>query len=179
MSDSNNYNNSNDFNDMNSQMGADFTGDPNLRDETDLRGMDLASAKEYVLSYITTLKQTQRDLGVLSEELALWQKRSEFARERGREDLISAAEMKAKEISEKYVKLEMEEKDLAGKVQTLMENLKKLKAGFTPTVNAEQLAAELDMITGGPDKVAEQFKEEETMVELEKLKQKLKDDGSL
>jgi hypothetical protein len=46
-------------------------------------------------------------------------------------------------------------------------------------VNAEQLAAELDMITGGPDKVAEEIKEEETIAELEKLKQKLKDEGSL
>jgi phage shock protein A len=169
----------NDFNNMNSNMGADFTGGPNLRDETDLTGMDFASAKEYVLSYITTLKQTQKELKILSDERALWEKRVEFAKERGREDLISAAGMKARELSEKYATLEMEEKDLAGKVQILMENLKKLKAGFTPTVNAEQLAAELDMITGGPDKVAEQIKEEETLAELEKLKQKLKDDGSL
>lgn len=173
---------SDDFNNMNSTMGGsttDFTGGPNLRDETDLTGMDLAAAKEYVLSYITTLKQTQRELKVISEELALWQQRVEFAKERGREDLISAAGMKVREISEKYARLEMEEKDLAGKVQTLMANLKRLKTGFTPTVNAEQLAAELDMITGGPDKVAEKIKEEETIAELEKLKQKLKDEGSL
>lgn len=167
---------SNDFNNMNS---TNFSGGPNLRDETDLTGMDLASAKEYVLSYITTLKQIQRELKVISGERALWQKRVDFAKERGRDDLISAAEMKVREISEKYARLEIEEKDLATKVQTLIANLKKLKAGFIPTVNAEQLAAELDMITGGPDKVAEQIKEEETIAELEKLKQKLKDQGSL
>ncbi|MBN2535403.1 MAG: hypothetical protein JXB88_21170 [Spirochaetales bacterium] len=173
---------SDDFNDMNSTMGgstADFSGGPNLRDETDLTGMDVDSAKEYVLSYITTLKQTQRELKVIEGELDLWQKRVEFAKERGRPDLISAAEMKAREISEKYAKLELEEKDLAGKARILMENFKKLKTGFTPTVDAEQLAAELDMITGGPDKVAEKIIEEETIAELEKLKQKLKDEGSL
>ena len=172
MSDSNNFDN------IDSGLGGTTSG-PNLRDETDLTGMDMASAKEYVLTYITTLKQTQRELKVLSEELALWQKRVEFAKERNREDLISAAQMKATEISEKYARLEAEERDLAGKVQTLMSNLKRLKTGFTPTVNAEQLAAELDMITGGPDKVAEQFKEEETIAELEKLKQKMKDEGSV
>ena len=162
------------FDNINSAMGG-----PNLRDETDLTGMDLAAAKEYVLSYITTLKQTQRELIILSGELDLWQKRVEFAKERGRADLKSAAEMKEQEIAEKYARLEMEEKDLAGKVQTLMANLKKLKAGFTPTVDAEQLAAELDMITGGPDKVAEAIKEEETLAELEKLKKKMQDDGSV
>jgi seryl-tRNA synthetase len=166
---------SNDFNTMN----TNFNTGPDLRDETDLTGMELADAKEYVLSYITTLKETQRDLTVLSGELDLWKKRVSFAQERGRQDLISAAQMKVQEISEKYARLEAEEKDLAGKVQTLMSNLKKLKAGFTPTVNAEQLAAELDMITGGPDKVADQIKEEETLAELEKLKQKMKDDGNL
>ncbi|MBN2443770.1 MAG: hypothetical protein JXJ04_20580 [Spirochaetales bacterium] len=158
---------------------SNINAGPNLRDETDLTGMDIADAKEYVLSYISTLKETQRALKVLSEELALWQSRVKFAQERGREDLMSAARMKETELSDKYARLSVEEKELSGKVQTLMENLKRLKAGFTPTVDAEQLAAELDMMTGGPDKIADDIKEEETMAELEKLKQRMKDEGSV
>jgi len=161
MSDSNKYNND------------------SIKDETDLSGMDLASAKEYVMAYITTLRQTQSKMKEIAGELALWQQRISFSRERGRADLAAAAEMKVKEISEILSTLVNEEKDIAVKVSTLMKNLKKLKAGFIPTVDAERLQAELEMITGEKDELAEKFKEEETLAELEKLKQKLKDEGSV
>jgi hypothetical protein len=114
----------------------------------------------------------------VAAELELWQKRVSFAEERGRPDLKSAADMKVKEISDNLVKLQMDEKELAVKVKKLLENLKKLKAGFVPSVDAEQLQAELEMITGGKDEVAEKFKEEDALSELEKLKQKMKDEGT-
>ena len=173
MSDDNNY--------SGNQSGTSDGVSPGFQtaDETNLDGMDVASAKEYVLSYISTLKNIQKEMKTLTNELSLWKEREKFAAERGREDLRSAATLKAQEVTEKLIILQSEEKDLAGKVKALMENLKNLQAGFTPSVDAERLQAELEMLTGGPDKVAEELKEEETLAELEKLKRKMKDDGQL
>ncbi|MBN1699758.1 MAG: hypothetical protein JW881_19745 [Spirochaetales bacterium] len=172
-----------DSNDFGSGGGNDtshskYNGDGDFRDETDLSGMDVASAREYVMAYITTLKQTQQKMKETAAELELWQQRVSFAAERGRPDLRSAADMKVKEISDSLERLRTEEYDLAAKTKTLIENLKKLKAGFVPSVDAEQLQAELDMITGERDEVAEKFREEDALNELEKLKQKMKDSES-
>ena len=160
-------------------FNTNFSSTSGTRDELDLTGMDIPAAKEYVMAYLTTLKQTQKDMKVLSEEIALWQGRVTFAQERSREDLKAAAQAKVSELSGKYARLEAEEKELGGKVRTLLANLKKLQGSFTPTVNVDQLQAEFDMIVGEKDELAEKFKEEETLSELEKLKQKLKDEGSV
>lgn len=173
MSDSNNFDKDSE------KQSTDFSFNSSPVDETDLSGMDIASAKEYVTAYITTLRQTQNKIKELTDEHAIWEKRASFARERGREDLAAAAEIKATEISGILNSQKNEEKELAVKVSKLLENMKKLKSVFIPTVDAERLQAELEMITGERDDVAEKIKEEETLAELEKLKQKMNDDGSI
>lgn len=150
----------------------------NFRSDTDLSGMDFDSAKEYVVSFVTTLKQTQRKITELSGELKLWQDRKNFAQEKNRPDLVDAAQGKISGLQGEIEKLRIEEQELSGKVKEMMANLKKIKMGFNPTINAEQLLAELEMITGGRDEVAEKFKEEDVLNELEKLKAKMNQDNS-
>jgi phage shock protein A len=160
-------------------MSDDFSKfDANIppRDDTDLSGMDMEAAKEYVLAFMTTLKQTQRKIKELEGEMKIWQDRVTLAEQGGKADLKAGAEKKAADIQVKIDTLEGEEKDLAFKVREMLENLKKLKNAFAFSVNAEQLMAELEMIVGEKDEVTPQFKHMEAMSELEKLKQKMSSD---
>ena len=47
----------------------------------DLSGLDEASAREYAIAYITTIKKIEQDETKLSEELALWEKREKLAKD--------------------------------------------------------------------------------------------------
>jgi len=149
-----------------------------IKDDTDLSGMDTEAAQEYVLSFIASLKQLQKQITDLGLELKGWQERILFARQRNREDLALAAQSKVKELQQKMDTLLAEERDLGFKVKEMMENFKKLKAGFTFSVDAEQLIAELTMAVGEKDTLSAQFKEEETLSELEKLKAKMNAENS-
>lgn len=160
-----------DFDDLFS-INSNPTAEP--KDDTDLSGMDVESAQEYVLGFITSLKQLQKQMAEQGQELKTWQDRVVFARERNRTDLIAGAEQRVREIQDKLTGLQAEEQELALKVKEMLQNLKKLKAGFTFSIDADKLLAELTMIVGEKDEVAEKFKEEETLSELEKLKAKIK-----
>ncbi|MBN2738482.1 MAG: hypothetical protein JXR70_15990 [Spirochaetales bacterium] len=157
----------------------DFTqfSEGSFRSDTDLSDMDIDSAKEYVVSFVTSLKQTQRKIYEVMAELKTWLDRKQFAQEKNRPDLVEAAQGKIDNTNAQLNTLKTEEQDLAAKVQEMMANLKKLKNGFTPTINAEQLLAELEMITGGKDEVADQFKEEDVLNELERLKAKMEEEN--
>jgi phage shock protein A len=54
--------------------------------------------KQYLLSLLTQKKQAERKMTELEDEMALWRKRLELAREHGREDLITAAEARLAEL---------------------------------------------------------------------------------
>ncbi|MBN1412002.1 MAG: hypothetical protein JW969_14230 [Spirochaetales bacterium] len=156
---------SDDFNNMETNLPP--------RDETDLSGMDMESAKEYVLAYMTTLKQTQRKITEIEAEAKIWEDRVTLAEQNGKFELKTQAEIRRDEILAKEKKLKAEESDLAYKVKTMLENLKKLKNEFAFSVDADRLLAELEMIVGEKDELADKFKEEETLSELEKLKRKM------
>jgi len=145
----------------------------NERSDTDIGGMEPEAAKEYVLSFITTLKTTQRQKQTLTEEKKLWQERVLLARNKQESELELKALERLSEIQTKIATLEAEEKELAPKVAVLKEQLLKLVRAPQMSVDAEGLLAQLQMIVGEPDKTAEAFKQEEADIELQNLKKKL------
>jgi hypothetical protein len=143
------------------------------RPDTDISGMEPEAAKEYVLSFITTLKTTQRQKQTLMDEKKLWQERVLLARNKQESELELKALERLSEIQTKIATLEAEEKDLEPKVAVLKEQLLKLVRAPQMSVDAEALLAQLQMIVGEPDKTAEAFKQEEADIELQNLKKKL------
>ncbi|MBN1798642.1 MAG: hypothetical protein JW822_08685 [Spirochaetales bacterium] len=143
------------------------------RPDTDISGMEPEAAREYVLSFITTLKTTQRQKQTLMDEKKLWQERVLLARNKQESELELKALERLSEIQTKIATLEAEEKELKPKVAVLKEQLLKLVRAPQMSVDAEALLAQLQMIVGEPDKTAEAFKQEEADIELQNLKKKL------
>jgi hypothetical protein len=141
--------------------------------DTDIGGMEPEAAKEYVLSFITTLKTTQRQKQALMQEKKLWQERVLLARNKQESELELKALKRLSEVQTKISTLEAEEKELEPKVAVLKEQLLKLVHTPQMSVDAEGLLAQLQMLVGEPDKTAEAFKQQEADIELENLKKKL------
>jgi len=142
-------------------------------DDTDLSGMTPEAAREYVPAFIKSLKETRRQRDKLAEKLDLWVKRIELAERGDRPELAQQARSRVESIRGDVARLSQEEEDLKGKVDVLKENLKGLPLGFQPTVNAEQLLAQLEMVVGERDETEEKFQEMKVQSKLEELKRKL------
>jgi phage shock protein A len=143
------------------------------RPDTDLSGMDPGTAQEYVISFITALKTTQKQKKSLLEERNLWQERVVLAQSKEQTELALKAQNRVSEIQAKITTLETEEKDLEQKVAILKTELQKLAQRTNLSVDVDGLLAQLEMLVGEPDKTKEAFKEEEAQAELERLKKKL------
>ena len=142
---------------------------PNL-DDTDLSGMTPEAAREYVLAFIKSLKETQRQRDKLAEELDLWNKRIELAEKESRTDLVQQAKIRLEGIRVDVAGLDQEEEVLKRKVDVLKENLLRLPARFESTVDAELLLAQLEMVVGERDDTEEKFQEMKVQSKLEELK---------
>jgi phage shock protein A len=142
-------------------------------DDTDLSGMELEDAKEYILAFIQTLKETQAKINKLGEETVVWNERIKLAVERNKTDLKLAAEEKAAEIYREIDMLSREESELKSKISVMKENLKKLKHKFNFTVDTEQMLADIEMLVGKKDELSDKFKQEEAEKRLEELKKRM------
>jgi len=163
--------------DKNQNFDADLSGMPGTpsgRLDTDLGGMDASQAHEYVLAFVTTMKETQAARAAQEKELAIWKERVLLATGKNETVLASKAEEKVAQIMEKITGLKAEEAELHGKVLVLKDELKCLKTRFQATVDVDQLQAELDMNVGRPDTVAKSFKDQEADAQLENLKKKMR-----
>jgi hypothetical protein len=144
-----------------------------MSDYTDISGMDLHSAKEYVAGYIATLKQTQVDVKKAEEELAVWDGRVKLAVEHGRPDLESAARTRADELRAKIGRLKVEEQQLLSDIERMKTQLKAMEHRPTFTVDAELLLAQLEQVVGEEDTTASKFRDTEADRALDELKRKL------
>ncbi len=100
--------------------------------DIDIDSMDPASAREYVLSFISTLRGIQKERAGLERELDLWEKRAKLAEEKNEQILLEGAEDRVQELKEKMAGLAAEEGGLRRKVSILKEKeadqaLKELK----------------------------------------------------
>lgn len=149
-------------------MSDDFS-----RHELDLGGMALEDAREYVISYITTLKKYRKDIAAAREELALWESRIKLAKSNDRPDLAVQAENRTDEIRGKLEFLSGEEAELARKVGTLKAQLQMVKNRPERRVDADLLLAQLEQVAGKKDTTLEDIKDTEASLALEELKKKM------
>ncbi len=141
--------------------------------DTDIEGLGPKEAADYVLAFITTLKQTSRELARVAEDIALWKRRVALAQERGETALAAQAQARCAELEEKQARLESERQDLVRKVAVLRDKLQKVRMMGTRLVDTDRLLAELQMLAGEKDSLSIALKEEEAKAELEKMKKKM------
>jgi phage shock protein A len=143
--------------------------------DTDLSGMTAEAARDYVLAFIKSLKETQRQRQKLTEELELWKGRVELAERENRQDLAQQASSRVKSIQDDLARLRQEEDELNTKVEILKDNLKHLPADWQPVVDSEVLLAQLEMVIGERDETEEQFQQMKVQSKLEELKRKMEE----
>ena len=141
--------------------------------DIDIDFMDYPSAREYVLNFITALRKTQKDRGMLQEELNLWEGRVKLAEERGEPILKKGAQDRVEELKSKNDLILAEEKDLKRKISILKDKLKFIKTRSSLSVDADALLAQMQMVVGEEDTVAKEFQDQEAQVALDELKKKI------
>ncbi len=141
--------------------------------DTDLEGLGPKEAGEYVLAFVTTMKQTERDLARAEEEVATWTKRVALAESRGDAPLAEQAKARLAEEQRKKGLREAELAELRMKVSILKEKLKKLRMMPARSVDTDLLLAQLEMVTGPKDTLSLSLKDEEAKAKLEELKKKM------
>jgi len=145
--------------------------------DTDIEGLGPKEASDYVLAFITTLKQTEKALMTTEEEVALWTRRVALAQSKGDESLEAQAEQRLAEITGKKVALETELADLRAKVAVLKEKLVRIRMTGGRSVDTDLLLAQLEMVVGKKDDLARIMKEEESKAALDELKKKMGHEG--
>ena len=147
-------------------------------DTFDISGLDPSSAKEYVLAAVTTLNQTRAKREELERDEALWSKRTDLANEHSREDLLSQAQQKLNEVREDLGRIKAEEAELHGGVIRLKGQLKLIMNEPELSIDADQLAAQMEMLQEERDDLADKFKEEEANDALSQLKEQMQKEDS-
>jgi len=141
--------------------------------DTDIEGLDPKQATEYVLAFITTLKQTEKSVAAAQEDTNLWTRRVTLARSRGDEALAAQAQARLSDTTAKQAALEAELADLKAKVAVLKEKLARLRMTGARLVDADLLLAQLEMLVGPKDALADTMKREEASSALDDLKKKM------
>ncbi len=141
--------------------------------DTDLEGLGPREAAEYVLAFITTLKQTEKARAAADDEAALWTRRVELARSKGDDELASQAQARLDQSTAKRATLDAELADLKGKVVVLKEKLTRLRMTGGKSVDTDLLLAQLEVVVGKKDELSKTFKDEESNAALDELKKKM------
>ncbi len=113
----------------------------------DLRGMDTAAAKEYLVAHLATLKLTEKKLAELDAELAKWKGRVDLARSKGEEDLAAQAESEAARVDLDRQRIAAEAEELRSQIESMRHQLPGL-AARERSVDPDLLEQELLIATG-------------------------------
>lgn len=140
--------------------------------DTDIEGLDPAQASQYVLAFITTLKQTEKSLAEAAEDANTWTRRVTLARSRGDEALAAQAQARLSDATAKQSKLEAELADLKAKVSVLKDKLARLRMTGGRLVDTDLLLAQLQMVVGKKDELGDAMKKEEAQAALDELKKR-------
>jgi hypothetical protein len=115
-------------------------------DDTDLTGLDLEGAKEYIFAYSVDVKRLDKAIADGLAELERWKGRVALAE--GRQPaLAEAARARVEEESGKLASLEAERADLRAKIGRMREQLPMIKARER-SIDPDRLLAELQLMTG-------------------------------
>jgi hypothetical protein len=141
--------------------------------DTDIDFMDYEAAREYVVSFLAALKRTQKERAIAEEELVQWERRVRLAESRSEPILKKGAEQRVQELRGRTARLLEEEASMRRKTDVLKEKLKRLQLRSSLSVDADALLAQLRMVTGEPDTLADALRDAEASQALEELKRRL------
>lgn len=113
----------------------------------DLRGMESAAAKEYLVAHIATLKLTEKKLAELEAEHAKWIGRTELARSKGEEALAVQAGNEAARVRQDRERIAAEADELRAQISSMRHQLPGLAAAER-TIDPDLLEQELLMASG-------------------------------
>lgn len=126
-------------------------------DDTDLTGLDLASAKEYIFEFAVEVKRLDKAIGDETAELDRWKGRIALAEGKlaaagtvgdpSMAALVQAAQAKVGEVALKVAALEAERAELRAKISRMREQLPMIKARER-SIDPDRLLAELQLMTG-------------------------------
>ncbi|MDR2793744.1 MAG: chromosome partitioning protein [Treponema sp.] len=139
---------------------ASVGGSGRVYADDDLSGMEPASAREYIASYITTLKLWEKETEKLSAGLSLWESRVNLARSKethfkGAEELILQAEKEAALIRERISALDGEIETLKTQIEKMKRQLPALEArarSVDPDLLEQELLAAVGYLPGDEEK---------------------------
>ena len=146
-------------------------------DTYDLTGLDAQTAKEIVVNVISSLKQTTAQRASVEEELEIWKGRVRLAAEKGRSDLQAQAQTRVDDLEFNLESIRAEELELIRGVDRMKRQLKLIESQPQFSIDADMLLAELEILGGETDELAERFKEEEADALLDKLKKDMQDES--
>jgi hypothetical protein len=121
-------------------------------DDTDLSGLDLDAAKEYIFAYAVDAKGLDKTIAEAEAELERWKTRAALAEARLATDpamaaLVQAAGAKVEEAKATIVSLGAERAELRAKIARMREQLPMIKARER-SIDPDRLLAELQLMTG-------------------------------
>ena len=135
--------------------------------ETNLGGMDPASAKEYIYGFISTLKLTEKKIQEIDAELLKWNSRAELARAKGHPDLALEAEKEIERLKTKKQELDSETAELKLQIEQMRRQLPAL-AACARSIDPDLLEQELLMAAGYLPGEEEKAKSNRTFSKMEK-----------
>jgi len=126
-------------------------------EDTDLTGLDLDAAKEYIFAFAVDVKRLDKEIADAVAELERWKARAVLAEGKlaaagsaGDANMAALAEAARTRISEegsKAAALEAERAELRAKVARMREQLPMIKARER-SIDPDRLLAELQLMTG-------------------------------
>jgi chromosome segregation ATPase len=128
-------------------------------DDTDLGGLDLAAAREYIFAYSVDIKRLEKESAELETELGRWRGRVSLAEGKlaaagastgdasAMAGLAEAARAKVAELEGKLGTVQAERAELRAKVARMREQLPMIQARER-SIDPDRLLAELQLMTG-------------------------------
>lgn len=142
-----------------------------------LEGMSPEAARDYILHQATALKRHQLDLQKADEDLILWTRRLQLAKEKAMFELVIQTQQRVDDLTAKRQTIERDTWLIEQELDMLKQNLKRVQ-GFQPSVDAQQLAQQIEDMVGKEkldgEHVVRQIQEQQVDDELAALKAKLK-----
>ena len=124
-------------------------------DDTDLSGLDLEAAKEYIFAYAVDVKRLDKEISDAEADLARWRSRVALAEAKlaaapadaSMAALAEVARAKVAESEGKVGSLEAERTELRAKINRMREQLPSITARER-SIDPDRLLAELQLMTG-------------------------------
>lgn len=116
-------------------------------DDTNLNGLDLEAAKEFIFAFAVDIKRLDKTIAEARGELGRWTERVALAETKQATSLAQAARARVEEEAGKIASLEAEREELRSKVARMRAQLPMIQARER-SVDPDRLLAELQLMTG-------------------------------